>query len=112
MHELSVALGIVDIATNECKKANKSFVSKIGLEIGNLAGIQLDALEFVWPVAVKNTVLENAERVIHKIKAEAICLECSERFPVSYHYDNCPKCGSYFKNVTKGSELKVKYLEV
>ena len=112
MHEMSVAIGIVDIATNACRKANKSSVSKIALEIGGLAGVQLDALDFVWPVAIEGTVLEKAERIIYKIQAEAICLECSERFSVDNFYDNCPQCGSYFKNVTKGKELRVKYLEV
>jgi hydrogenase nickel incorporation protein HypA/HybF len=112
MHEMSIALGIVDIATQTCKKAQKSKVTEIGLEIGTLAGIQLDALEFVWPLAVKNTVLENAERVIQRIQGEAICLECNHHYEVNQHYDCCPQCNSYFKDIIKGKELKVKYLEV
>ena len=109
---MSIALGIVDIANQTCEKAHKSCVTEIGLEIGTLAGIQLDALEFVWPLAVKGTVLENAEKIIQKTQGEAICLECNHFFEVNQHYDCCPKCNSYFKDIIKGKELRVKYLEV
>ena len=112
MHEMSIALSIVDIATDICHQEQKSYASKIGLEIGQLSGIQYEALEFVWPIAVEGTVLEKAEKEIIKVKGEANCLECGHRFSVQHHYDNCPQCQSFLKEVTKGKELKVKYLEV
>jgi len=46
MHELSIALGIVDIAEKETKKAKKHKVDLIELEIGTLAGIEFDSLGF------------------------------------------------------------------
>ena len=64
MHELSVALGIVKIAEDETKKAHAKSVEIIELEIGFLAGIELRFFDFVWPSAVKNTVLEHAEKKI------------------------------------------------
>ncbi len=112
MHEMSIALSIVDIASDICHKEQKSFATKIGLEIGQLSGIQYEALEFVWPLAVEGTVLERAETEIIKIKGEATCLECGHHFMVQHHFDNCPNCQSFLKEVTKGKELKVKYLEV
>ena len=112
MHEMSIALGIVDIATKTCHQAQKGKVSEIGLEIGELSGVQYDALEFVWPLAVEGTVLEHADRIIDRVQGEAICLECKNVFSVDNHYDNCPKCKSYFKQITKGKELRVKYVEV
>jgi hydrogenase nickel incorporation protein HypA/HybF len=112
MHEMSIAVGIVNIATKSCQEAEKSAVTEIGLEIGELAGIEMDALEFIWPLAVEGTVLEHAKRVIKKTRGEAICLECAHVFPLENHHDVCPKCNSYFKKITKGKELKVNYLEV
>jgi len=64
MHELSVAIGIVNIAEKETQKANKKRVELIELEIGSLSGVELDSLEYVWNVAVKGTVLEGAEKNI------------------------------------------------
>lgn len=112
MHEMSIAVGIVNIATKSCHEAKKSEVSEIGLEIGSLAGIELDALDFVWPIAVEGTVLEHAKRVIKKTPGKAICLECAHAFPLQNHHDVCPRCNSYFKKITQGKELKVNYLEV
>lgn len=110
MHELSIALGIVDIAEKEVRKAQAIKVDEIELLIGSLSGVELDALNFVWPSAVQDTVLAKAKKSIQYKEAKAKCLECETIFPVENAYDNCPKCGSYFKDVFQGKELKVKRL--
>lgn len=112
MHELSIAMGIIRIAEKETQKANKTKVELIELEIGSLSGVELDSLEYIWDTAVKGTVLENAERKIDFIEAQAKCLECHTLFKSKNVYDNCPKCKSYFKDIIKGKELRVKSLEV
>ena len=112
MHELSIALGIVNIAEKETKKAKAQKVELIELEIGTLAGIEFDSLDFVWPSAVKNTVLEYAEKKIHIVEAEAKCADCETIFKVEQVYDACPECNSYLKHIVKGKELLVKSLEV
>ena len=112
MHELSVAIGIVNIAEKETQKANKSKVELIELEIGSLSGVELDSLEYVWEAAVKGSVLESAEKKINFIEAQANCLECEQVFKVEKVYDICPKCNSYFKDIIKGKELRVVSSEV
>lgn len=112
MHELSVALGIVKIAEDETKKAKASAVELIELEIGELAGIELDSLNFVWPSAVQDTVLENAIKKIIIIKGKAKCIDCDAIFGITHFYDACPKCNSNFKGILAGKELRVKALEV
>ena len=112
MHELSIAMGIVDIAQKEIEKVNAKKVDLIELEIGTLAGIEFDALDFVWESAVKNTVLETAEKRIIKVDGEAKCSDCDLVFKLDNIYDSCPRCKSYLKHITKGKELLVKSLEV
>ena len=112
MHELSIAMGIVDIAAKETSKAKANKVDLIVLEIGTLAGIELDALNFVWSSAVKNTVLENAIKKINIIHGEAKCSDCNTIFKLDNIYDACPNCNSYLKDIIKGKELIVKSLEV
>jgi len=112
MHELSIAMGIVDIAQKEIDKVNAKKVDVIELEIGTLAGIEFDALDFVWPSAVKNTVLENATKKIKIIHGEAQCSDCETVFKLDNIYDACPNCKSYLKGILKGKELLVKSLEV
>jgi hydrogenase nickel incorporation protein HypA/HybF len=112
MHELSIALGIVKIAEDETAKAKAEKVVKIELEVGVLSGIELDSLNFVWDSAVKSTVLETAEKVIDVVEGVGKCVDCDTEFEMENIYDCCPNCGSNFKSVLKGKELRVKTLEV
>ena len=112
MHELSVALGIVKIAENETKKAHATAVEVIELEIGVLAGVELESLDFVWPTAVYNTVLEKAEKKVIVIEGRAKCIDCDTLFKIEHLYDTCPVCHSNFKGIVQGKELRVKALEV
>ena len=90
MHELSIVQSIVDIASEEVKKHNAVAVELIELQIGKLSGIEPEALDFAWEVAVKGTVLEKAERKINYVQGLAICLDCGLEFIIDEPYDNCP----------------------
>jgi len=112
MHELSIAMGIVAIAENEAKKAGAKSVKAIDLEIGTLSGVEIESLNFAWPMAVEGSVLQNAEKRIHIIEAKAKCLECDTVFDMQNLFDACPKCGSHFKNIFQGKEMRVKSIEI
>jgi hydrogenase nickel incorporation protein HypA/HybF len=112
MHELSIALGIVKIAQEELMKSKKTKIDIIELKIGTLAGIEFDALDFVWPMATKNTVLEDVERKIEIVQAKGKCLDCNIIFEMENLYDSCPGCQSHLKGIIQGKELSVKALEV
>ncbi len=110
MHEMSIALSIVDIAEKEAKKASVEAFDTIELEIGSLTGIELDALEFVWNSAVRNTVLDKAQRKITTIQAVARCSNCKTEFELDFLHDPCPNCDSFEKEILQGKELRVKRL--
>jgi hydrogenase nickel incorporation protein HypA/HybF len=112
MHELSIAMGIVAIAEKEARKAGVERFSAVELEIGQLSGVEIEALEFAWPMAVAGSVLEGARKIIHRIPAKARCLECGTEFDLENLFDACPHCGSYFKEVYQGKEMRVKALEI
>ena len=112
MHELSIAMGIVSIAEKEAKKAGVTEVKAIDLEIGTLSGVEIESLNFAWPMAIANSVLEHAEKRIHVINAKAKCMDCDFDFEIKNLFDTCPKCGSQFKDVYQGKEMRVKSLEV
>jgi len=112
MHELSIAVEIVELAEKEAAKAGAKKISSIELEIGSISGIMMDALDFAWPVATKGTMLENAKKVIHKVKGKAKCSQCEAIFEIDNLYDACPHCNEYFKEIIQGKELRIKYLTV
>lgn len=112
MHELSIAMSIVDTATLEVQKAGAHKVDAIELNIGEMAGIEWDALDFAWPMAVKNSVLAEAERIINKIEPKAHCTDCGHDYQPTALYDPCPKCGNPFVAFTAGKELQIKSLTI
>lgn len=112
MHELSIVLGIIDIAERELKKAKARKVERIELEVGDLSGVEITALDFAWESVVKNTGLESAEKYIEQIEGRARCGECTHTFVMKNIYDACPECGNYFNEILQGQEMKVKALLV
>ena len=110
MHELSIALSIVDIAEQEVARHQAKSVEAIVLEIGELSGIEPPALDFAWECAIENTVLAKAQRITHYIKGKAVCMDCGTEFDLKEIYASCPACNSYVKNYVAGRELKVKSL--
>jgi hydrogenase nickel incorporation protein HypA/HybF len=112
MHELSIAISIIELAEEEARKANATSISKIEVEIGDMAGVEKEALQFCWDSAIQGTMAGKAELVIHSVAGEAHCLECGKDFPIEHFFAECPSCKSYRCEVTKGKELRVSSLMV
>ncbi len=112
MHELSLALNIVDIAEREVKKAQAERVTSISLKIGECAGVENDAFDFAWPAAVKDSVLESAKKDVKTVPGKAKCLDCGHDFDIHHLYDPCPDCESFFKDIYQGKEFFVESLTV
>jgi len=87
-------------------------VKSVWLEIGPLAGVELDALRFGFEVVTRNSLAEGAKLEIIEMPGQAWCLQCSKTVPVSQRFDACPECGSYQLQITGGEELRIKELEV
>lgn len=112
MHELSIAMNIIEIAEENARRENASVVKKIELDIGTQSGVVLEALEFAMESAVRDTMLEQAEVVINTISARAECNKCGNVFYTDDLFSPCPECGNPFSEIIQGRELKVKSLIV
>ncbi len=112
MHELSIAINIVDIATAEAEKAGAKRVTDLDIDVGSLSGVIIESLEFAMQMAVKDSILEQAQVNIHEIHAGARCRKCGEEFGVTDFFDICPKCNSPDLQIIKGKELQVRSLKV
>jgi hydrogenase nickel incorporation protein HypA/HybF len=108
MHELSIVMSIVETAEEKVKENHAQSVESIDLVIGDLAGVENEALDFAWETAVKNTVLQTAKRNIIHVPAKAKCLECDCEFEIKELYDECPLCGEHLLQIVQGKELQIK----
>lgn len=112
MHELSIAMNIIEIVEEEAFKAGSDSIDKVHLEIGSLSGVMLDALEFALQEAVNGTLLQHTTFEINSIHAVAYCEDCCQEFDTSDHFKACPFCNSLNTNFIKGKELKIKSIEI
>ncbi len=112
MHELSIAINIVDIAAAETKKAGARRVTELNVDVGSLSGVIVEALAFAMEVAVRDTVMEKAKVNIHQIQARARCRSCGEELQIADFFELCPKCNSSDLQIIQGQELQVRSLNV
>ena len=80
MHEMSIALSIIDLATEQAQKENARKIVEIELDIGAVSGVEIEALNFALEMAVKETLLESALVKVNRIEAVSECLECGHHF--------------------------------
>lgn len=112
MHELSIAQSIVQLAEQHARSHQATKIEELELEIGSLAGVELQSLEFALESSVKGTMLEKACIVRHDIAAEGRCGDCEEVFPINTLFSPCPHCGSYCVKIIRGKELRIKSIVV
>ena len=112
MHELSLAVGIVDQVKNVAKREKFNKVSSINIEIGELSGVIPESLKGALSIAVLDTILENTAINFDIISGLAICKECKTEYELHSFADECPKCNGYLKTIIKGKELLIKSIDV
>lgn len=112
MHEISLCEGILQVIEEHAEQQRFAKVSRVRLEIGALAGVELQALRFGFDVVTRNTLAEGAILDIISLPGQAWCLGCNQSVAVQQRFDACPVCGSYQLHVSGGDELRIKDLEV
>jgi len=112
MHELSIAMGIVDAALDEAR-ARGVQVSAVHLRLGALSGVVKDALLFSYEVACQDTALQGSRLIVEDVPVVIFCLRCQEqRVLGTVQSFACPACGEPTMDIRQGKELEVFALEV
>ena len=112
MHEMSLCEGIIQIIEDEAEKQHFGKVRGVFLEIGALAGVELEAMRFGFDAVCRNTVADGATLEIIEIPGQGWCMKCAKTVNINHRFDACPECGSYQLQVTGGDEMRIKELEV
>ncbi len=113
MHELSIALSIIEGATEEAAKHENAKIEAVHLKLGRLSGVVKDALLFSWEIACQGTPLENARLEIEEIPIVTFCESCSENQNIAaINHLICPQCEMPATEIVSGRELMVTALEI
>ena len=111
MHELSIALSILDVAEEEAERHGGRVVA-VRLRLGALSGVVKEALVSAYDLAREGTPLAQAELVVEEVPLAAYCPACAAERTLASQELCCPACGGPTAEVVTGRELEVVALEI
>jgi hydrogenase nickel incorporation protein HypA/HybF len=113
MHELSIAMSIVDLAAEESARRGGVRVSAVHLRLGALAGVVKDALLSAYELACEGSPLAGSRLVVEETPVMAYCPACrGQRRVESVQLMRCSACGAVVGEVVGRRELEVTALEI
>ncbi len=113
MHEMGIALQIIDIATASIPPDMRSArVERVNLKIGKLAAVVADSLRFCFDIVSKDTVLAGAELAIEETSVVARCKDCGLRWTIAEPVFTCTTCHSGALEILSGRELDIVSIEI
>jgi hydrogenase nickel incorporation protein HypA/HybF len=113
MHELSIAMSLVEAAEEEAAKHGAAGVEAVHLRLGVLSGVAKEALLFSYEIATDGTALAGSRLVIEDWPVVVFCAQCQGRRPVrSLQHFCCETCDTPATEVLQGRELEVIGLEI
>jgi hydrogenase nickel incorporation protein HypA/HybF len=112
MHELSIALSIIEGAEEEAARHDGKVIA-VHLRLGQLSGVVKDALLFAYDLACEATPLAGSRLLIEEAPVVVFCSQCAaERTLASIQSLCCPVCGVLTPDVVQGRELELVALEL
>jgi hydrogenase nickel incorporation protein HypA/HybF len=109
---LNIATSILEIVAREAERQPGSRVLKVGLRVGELAGVDCDALNFGWEVITKETEWDGLALEIEAVARRQRCTTCGHEFGAPDFMTACPQCAELMTVTIAGDELDIAYLEV
>lgn len=114
MHELSIALSLLEVAAEELEKQNGgSRVEALYLRMGALSGIASESLISAYGLACERTPFEGSRLVIEEVPVVIFCARCNaERAVHSVQEICCVECNTPSADIRQGRELLLSALEL
>jgi hydrogenase nickel incorporation protein HypA/HybF len=113
MHELSVALGLIEGIQNSAARGGYDRVLAVHVRVGALSGIAPEALSFSWKLASAGTLADDSVLRIEPVPLVVFCDRCgAEREPPPASGLICPECASACPTIVRGRDLQLVAVEV
>jgi hydrogenase nickel incorporation protein HypA/HybF len=113
MHELSIALSMIEMASEEAARRGGARVVALHLRVGALSGVVKEALTFSYDIACRQTALEGSQLVIEDVPISIHCSSCRQDQVIDTIQSlRCPQCGELSSEIVHGRELEIVALEL
>lgn len=112
MHELSIAISIVEVAEEEAERLGGK-VEAIHLKLGKMSGVVKDALCASFEMACEGTSLAGTHLVVEEVPVQVFCSVCRETHTLNtLQHFCCPECATPATEIVHGREIEVVALEM
>ena len=113
MHELSIAMSIVEMAEDEAEQRGGAQITAVHLRLGALSGVVKEALLSSYDMACEDTALTGSRLVIDEVPVVVFCPKCQAQRPLrSLQLFCCAECGTPTSEIVQGKEIEVIALEM
>ena len=110
MHEATLAENILNIAIDAARQNHAAKIFKVGLKLGELSGVEVEALTLSFDVLKKNTPAADSVLAIERVPCCATCNKCGKIFRLERYNFFCPECDGILI-LQSGRELLVDYVD-
>ncbi|MBI2906211.1 MAG: hydrogenase maturation nickel metallochaperone HypA [Chloroflexi bacterium] len=111
MHELGITEDLLAHVLEHAAEAGIKKVTSVRLGLGDMAGIEPDAVSLCFEAASRGTPAQGAELVFRRIETELRCRFCGNVFTPSQFDEPCPQCQRLNLEVLNGQDFYLESIE-
>ncbi len=112
MHELSIAQALVTQIKNAADNAGGGTVISAHIIVGGLSGVDAEALEMAFPIAIEGTILGGTKLNIEKAPALIHCNNCGKETTPDFPFPVCMACDSVDVTISGGRDLLLESIQL
>ncbi|MBX8463612.1 hydrogenase maturation nickel metallochaperone HypA [Deinococcus sp. RIT780] len=112
MHEASIALSLIDVASEVLRENGGARASALTVRVGAWSSVVPEALTAAFPACAQGTPLEGAHLNVVTVPGVG---ECPTHGPVTLDVRRglrCPACGAPTPTLVQGDELELDEIEL
>ena len=112
MHELALANSILNLVKEHVPPPRMDTVRRVRVDVGRLAGVVPDSLEFCFSALVAETPLRKCRLQLNMVPLRLACADCQQTRESAGDVFYCPACRGSRTTVVSGMELHVAAIEL
>jgi len=107
MHELGIIIQLVRQMESYMKEHKLSKIESLVLRVGMLSGVVPKYIEDVYPIAVKDSLLEHTRLKLEIAPGVGKCKGCNLNYHLVENDNICPRCNSEDYEIVSGKEFMI-----
>lgn len=112
MHELSLAASLIEQSEEVAREAGAKSIRSITVGVGELSGVEPEALEFCFSSVAEESMASQAALIIQRLPVKIKCQECQAECEVKEPIMICRNCGGTAIEILAGMDFLLLEVEV